>query len=60
MHEAIVDTSTVDGLLEAVREIEPVIRDHAAEAEQNRRLSTPAPVSFCPCTASGPRGDSRT
>jgi alkylation response protein AidB-like acyl-CoA dehydrogenase len=33
--------STLDGLLEGVRALEPVVRRHAAEAERERRLSQP-------------------
>lgn len=33
--------STTDTLLRAVREIEPVIRQHAAEAERDRKLAAP-------------------
>jgi alkylation response protein AidB-like acyl-CoA dehydrogenase len=33
--------STVDKLLRVVREIEPIVRQHAAEAERERRLATP-------------------
>jgi Acyl-CoA dehydrogenases len=32
---------TVDSLLDRVKEIAPIIREHAAEAEQKRRLSRP-------------------
>jgi alkylation response protein AidB-like acyl-CoA dehydrogenase len=33
--------SPVDTLLEAAREIEPIVRQHAAQAERDRRLATP-------------------
>jgi alkylation response protein AidB-like acyl-CoA dehydrogenase len=35
-------TETTQGLLDAVEQIGPVIREHAAEAESGRRLSAPA------------------
>ena len=39
MTDALVDTETAESLLDKVRDIEPVIRGHAEEAEHNRRLS---------------------
>lgn len=35
------DTRTVDQLLEKVKEISPIIREHSAEADQERTLSRP-------------------
>ena len=32
---------TADSLLDRVKEIAPIIREHAAEAEEKRRLSRP-------------------
>ena len=36
-----VDTLHLDRLLNAVRRLEPLIREHAEEAEKQRRLSQP-------------------
>jgi indole-3-acetate monooxygenase len=36
----------VDSILEAVRRIEPVIREHAAAAERDRRLAAPAAAAM--------------
>lgn len=38
--------SSKDALLDAVRRIEPVIREHAADAERDRRLSAPAATAM--------------
>lgn len=38
--------SQTDALLQAVREIEPILRQYAAEAEQERKLSVPVAKAF--------------
>ena len=37
----LVATTTLDGLLGRVRELEPLIREHAPRAERERRLAQP-------------------
>lgn len=44
---ATIDTkSTVDEILDKVRELEPLIREHADDAERNRRLSAPVSAAL--------------
>jgi len=41
-----VKTQQLDTLINSVRSLEPLIREHADEAEQNRRLSQPVVAAF--------------